>query len=133
MSILLDASYFLALLNQDDVHHPRAREIAVKIDEQSYGIPFTTDHILDETISVALRKWGKERAIYCGTYVLKTVQLVVSDEHFIQQSWRLFQETKLQLSFTDCLNVMVCQAFQSKYIATFDKEFKRVPSLQIIN
>lgn len=132
MSILLDASYFLALLNQDDVHHLKAQEIALKIDQEEYGVPFTTDHILDETISVALRKWGKERALYCGTYLLKTVHLIVSDEHFIQKAWTLFWETRLQLSFTDCLSVVTCQAFQTEYIATFDKEFKRVPLIRVI-
>ncbi len=123
MTVLLDASYLLALVNERDVHHDAAKRIAVEIDKGEHGAPYLTDHLFDEIISVALRKWGKERAKEIGTFAVDTAQLLVTDEHLIAEAWKLFQKTKLLLSFTDCLNVVVCEAFGIDFIATFDKEF----------
>ena len=125
MSILLDTSYFLALLNESDVHHDEAKSVAVMIDSEKYGVVFTTDHILDEVISVTLRKFGKEKAIYAGRYVLNKTNTIISDEHLIVASWKLFEKTRLNLSFTDCSLIVVSKAFGMEQIATFDKEFKK--------
>lgn len=125
MTILLDASYFLALLNEQDVHHLKAKKIAQDIDVESYGLSLTTDHILDETISVTLRKWGKERAKYAGMIILQSTTLLISDEHLLHDAWKLFQETALTFSFTDCLSLAMCRTFQVEHIATFDREFTK--------
>ncbi len=131
MTILLDASYFLALVNEDDVHHQKSQEIAQKIDAGEYGKPFTTDHLFDEVISVTLRKFGKEKAILIGKMVWDKTYLIIMDEHLVKRGWELFQNTHLKFSFTDCLSVVACKAFQAEYLATFDKEFNKT-DLQVI-
>lgn len=123
--IFLDASYFVALVNETDVHHAQAKEIARKIDSGDYGVPCTTDHILDESISVALRKWGKEKAQYVGKTILNTTHLIITDEHLVLDAWKLFQKTEQKFSFTDCVNIATCTTFDVDCIATFDEEFRK--------
>ena len=123
--IFLDASYFIARVNETDVHHAHAKEIAHKIDAGEYGIPCTTDHILDESISVALRKWGKEKACSVGKTILNTTHLIITDEHLVLDAWKLFQKTEQAFSFTDCLNIVTCTTFDVEHMATFDEEFRK--------
>lgn len=131
MSIFLDASYFLALVNEDDIHHNNAKIITKSIDHAQYGDLFTSDHIFDEIISVALRKWGKKRALDIGKIATETTTIIISDGHLINETWKLFQKTILTLNFTDCNSVITCETFGIEHIATFDKEFNNT-SLKVV-
>ena len=62
VAIFLDASYFLALYNENDVHHKRAAMIADKIDANEYGQKITSDDVFDEVVSVALREIWKRKS-----------------------------------------------------------------------
>ncbi len=132
MSIFLDASYFLALNNLNDAHHQNAKNICQKIDNNEYGEIFITDHIFDEIVSVALRKWGKKESLEIGKNASETTTLIVTDSHLTNETWKLFQKTNLTLNFTDCNSFLTCQAFGIEHIATFDKEFKNT-SLKVID
>src|SRR3990172_1280347 len=131
MSIFLDASYFLALISERDVHHKKAVALAGKIEAGEYGEPFTSDHILDEAISVAMRKYGKDEAIILGKQILNSVTILPADYHIIELAWQVFRETKLGLSFTDCTSLVFIKIAAAVVLATFDKEFEKVKGLKI--
>ena len=133
MAVLLDASYLLAFLNESDVHYRAARKLTDEISADKYGIPFTTDHIFDETVSVALRKFGKNRALAFGKHILDSVLMLTSDKHVLAEAWSIFIKTELNLSFTDCINIATLKVTGTEFIATFDKEFKNIQDTKVLD
>ncbi|MBI2654907.1 type II toxin-antitoxin system VapC family toxin [Candidatus Woesearchaeota archaeon] len=137
MAVFLDASYFLAFYDKNDVHHERALLLSMKLDANEYGQSITSDYIFDETVSVALRKFGKENAQALGKQILGTVFIVQCDRHLFDASLEKFNSSKEPFSFTDCVSQAifsftdcVSQAImdliQIKYIVTFDKLFEKL-------
>ncbi len=133
MAILLDASLFYAFKNNDDVHHKKAREIMRRIVTNVYGEPFTTNFIFDEVVSVTMRKKNKNEAKIIGKYLLDSeIHILNLDVKTFKKAWELFQG-KHTLNFTDCTSVALAQLADVKYIATFDKEFKKVKGIEVID
>ena len=127
MTIFLDASYLLALYNENDVHHKRATLIAEKIDANEYEQPLTSDDVFDEVVSVALRKFGKEKAQTFGKQILDSVPIVHGDKHLFNNAFAIFNTSKAHFSFTDCMSQAVMELAQIHSIATFDKLFETLP------
>ncbi len=125
MAILIDASYYIALSNINDVHHKRAALIAEKITRGQYGQPIITDDIFDEIISVMLRKFGKARAQIAARQVLQHLLVIHGTQKTFSQAVRLFEGTQDTFSFTDCTSHAVMTLANIHYIATFDKLFEK--------
>ncbi len=130
--IFIDASVFIAYDNINDVHHTKAVELMQKIEEGSFGDHFTSDYIFNEVVGVTNRKVGKERAIQLGSHILKTIFILHITNHLLKQTWIFFAKTKLTLSLVDCSTIILCENIRAEYIATFDKEFKKITSIKIV-
>ena len=126
VAIFLDASYFLSLYNEVDVHHKRATLIAGKIDVNEYGQLLTSDDVFDEVVSVALRKFGKEKAQAFGKQVIDSTFIVHGDKHIFDNAFKIFNASKLPFSFTDCTTQAIMDLAQIQYIATFDRLFEKL-------
>ena len=126
MSVFPDASYFLALYNEDDAHHKQAAILAKKIDANEYGQIITSDYIFDEVGSVALRKFGKEKAQTFGKQVLESALMINGNKHLFNAAFRIFTSSELPFSFTDCMSQAILNLAQIEYIATFDKLFEKL-------
>ena len=126
VAIFLDASYLLALYNSNDIHHKRALLIAEKIDSNEYGQTLTSDDIFDEVVSVALRKFGKEKAQTFGKQILNSILIVHGDKHLFDASFEIFNASKAPFSFTDCTSQAIMDLAQIQHIATFDKLFEKL-------
>ena len=132
MAIFLDASYFLALYNENDVHHKRAKLIAEKIDANQYGQVLTSDDIFDEVVSVALRKFGKEKAQILGKQIFDSIFILHGNRHLFDIAFKIFNASKESFSFTDCMSQAIMDLAQIEYIATFDKLFEKL-SVEVVN
>lgn len=126
MAVFLDASYFLALYDEKDVHHKRAAILSEKIDANEYGQAITSDYIFDEVVSVALRKFGKEKAQTLGKQILDSVFMVQCDRHLFDAALKIFNSSKEPFSFTDCASQAIIDLVQIKFIATFDRMFEKL-------
>ena len=124
--IFLDASYLLALYNESDIHHKRARILAEKIDANEYGQALTSDDVFDEVVSVALRKLGKEKARVFGKQILNSVLIVHGDKHLLDSAFKTFNVSEHNFSFTDCMSLAIMDMAQIQYIATFDSMFEKL-------
>ncbi len=133
LAILLDTSFIIALDNINDVHHKKARELWEKIEKEKYGKAFISDYIFDELIAVTSRKINKERAIILCEQILKSIPIVNIDRHMFDESWNFFKETKTNLNFTDCTNLVLLSLLGSNKLATFDKGFNGIKDLEIVN
>ena len=126
VAVFLDASYFLALYNEKDIHHPRANILATKIDSNEFGQAITSDYVFDEAISVTLRKFGKERAQSLGKQILDSVFIVYTDKHIFDLAFKIFNSSSDSFSFTDCIIQAIMDLAQINHIATFDKLFEKL-------
>ncbi len=131
--IFIDANIFLAYANTNDVHHARAVSLMKDIELGMYGPYFTSDYVFNEVIGVTFRKSGKEKALVVGKQILKSVVFHNVDEHFLLEAWKLFADTSLQLNLVDCTNISLTKAYQTEYIATFDKEFQKIKHIIIVD
>jgi len=117
MPILLDASFILAVDNERDIHHNKTPNAWIKIANGEYGQYFISDYIFDEISGVSL---------------IHDVPIINIDQHMFDEAWKIFTKTKLNLSFTDCTNIVLLKLINSKNIATFDKAFKEIKEINVI-
>ena len=132
MTVILDSSFIIALYNESDVHHRKAMDLWPKIrtNENSY---FISDHIFDEIVAVILRKAGKEKAKSIGQHLIESMNIINVDLPIFNETWKIFQQTELNLSFTDCTNIALLKLIDSNKILTFDKAFNNVKGLKVID
>ncbi|MEK6942996.1 MAG: PIN domain-containing protein [Nanoarchaeota archaeon] len=132
MAIFLDASYILALYNEDDVHHKRAVALSEVINSNEYGQAIISDYIFDEAVSVALRKIGKQEAQLLGKQIIDSLFIVHADKHLFDTALKIFNSSKDPFSFTDCMSQAIMDLAQIRFIATFDKLFEKL-NVEVIN
>jgi len=117
--VFVDASVFVALSNERDVHHKKALQMI----KENLSSAITSDHVFDEVLSVVARKVNREKAIEIGKHILQAEIVVArTNEAVFQKAWQLFQ--KESLSFTDCTIIEFMNTAGMKKIATFDKGFE---------
>ena len=132
MTLFIDASVFCAYANKDDVHHEKAVAIINDVVAGTYGKALTTDYVFDEAVTVVLRRSNKKNAVELGDFLLNSEVFVAKiDASIFQQAWKLFKKSE-GLSFTDCTIVAFMKSFSIDVIATFDKGFKTLGSLNIV-
>lgn len=131
---LIDANIFCAYWNDKDVHHGKAMDI---IENLIYGKTdedlIVTDHIFDETVNVLMRKVGKTNAIKVGNVIMNSeIFLACAGDDIFQKAWNMFQQTE-KFSFTDCATITFMETNGVNRIATFDKEFKKIKWIEVID
>ncbi len=123
MTLLLDSSVLCAFINPKDVHHLRARTLMRVVLSNQYGKALFTDYIFDETVTVLLRKVGKDAALEMGRYLLQSEFVMAPIENPVfNDAWKLFAQ--VEMSFTDCISLAFLKLFKVECIATFDKGFR---------
>lgn len=133
MTVLIDANVLYAYTNTKDVHYQESVVLMKKIIGGLYGVPIITDYLFDEIVSVVSRKNTREKAKLMGEYLLSSqFRLIAINSELFKRSWKLFISHN-EFSFTDCTNIAVLQTFKIDNIATFDKSFKTVKGLTVID
>ena len=131
MAIFIDSSVFCAYANVRDVHHKNAQKIMENIISGKHENGITTDYVFDETVTVIRRKANSKTAIEIGKFLLDSEIFIAKvDSLVFQTSWELFQSH--ELSFTDCSSIAFMNLFDINKIATFDKDFKNIKEIQVI-
>ena len=103
-----------------------------RINSNEFGQPITSDYVFDESVSVTLRKFGKENAQLLGKQILGSVFIVQCDRHLFDAAFEKFNSSKELFSFTDCTSQAIMELVQIKFIATFDKLFEKL-NIEILN
>lgn len=84
-------------------------------------------------MGVALRKRGKNEAMALGNHMLRSVFVFYVDESVVVPSWSEFCSSNVSLSFVDWTHVVIINSSQIEYLATFDKAFKEIPGIIVVN
>jgi len=132
--ILIDSNIIIGYCNKEDYFHEQAKQILKEIDEGKYGEQIISNFIFSEIVTVLKLRVSNESAITAGTHILNSnVKIKNIDDDAFQEAWNLFKNQKHKLGFTDCSNIALMQEQGIKYIATFDKEFKEVKGIKVID
>ena len=123
MSILLDTGVIIAAFNRRDSHHRWARRLVHQVLEGTWGPPYVTDYIIDETLSYAASRLGREAGLRLGRLLLerRVFHIIPVTLDTVLEAWSLYQRHLPRISFTDATSLAVAKSYSISYIATLDK------------
>lgn len=127
MVAFVDASFLLALFNEDDEFHQKARKTIKELDAIQARL-FTSNIALGETINLTFRHKG----VKIAKKLLRTFQKTAIEEIFVDQEifdkgYQLLfsQKTKKDLNLFDCLHLATMKTLGIDTILTYDQGFKK--------
>src|SRR5437879_9614014 len=94
MSIFIDTGIFVAFVNMKDRDHARAVVLVDELRKAVYGIPYTSDYVLDEAVTVALLRTRRlESGISAGSLILGSkVESIHQIARFLRVDEQTFDE-----------------------------------------
>lgn len=125
--MFIDTGVFVAANNKSDNNHTRAIELMKQALEGEFGEIFTSDYIIDESITTALARTRDHRiAISTGSFIIESprIQKIYTDASDFESAWAKFQKLgKKPMSFTDCISLSHIDKKKIERIMSFDSEF----------
>lgn len=123
MSVFLDTSAFLAVLDGDDHHHQRAAKVWADLIRRAEKL-VCTNYILLETFALVQNRLGME-AVKClvdDILPLIRVHWVTEADHR-SGVIALVTAGKRQLSLVDCVSFVIMRQLHIKTAFAFDRDF----------
>ena len=130
--IFIDSSAWIAYYRKEDAHNPEAVEIFKEIEGSEERV-YTSDYIFDETVTVAMARTEREKAVKLGQHILESSHVMQVQKHVFRDAWKLFRKDEKGLSFTDCTNIALMELLGIQKIASFDTGFEGKKSIELIN
>ncbi len=127
MAVFIDTCLFLALYDAEDTHHEKSRELFKNALTGGLGRLYTSDFIIDETLTIILVRTKQHNiAVEFGKYLMESpriTRLTVDNDAFLD-AWARFQSLKDKfLSFTDCTSLALIEKYRIKQLMSFDRGF----------
>ena len=124
MTVFIDASAFVALLDGVDPHHKRAAETWSRL-IASEAVLFTTNYVVLETCVVLQRRLGREvvRGFHEDIVPLLTIVWIGEEIHHASAS-AMFLAVSEKLSLVDCVSFHVMRQYGITAAFAFDKHFE---------
>jgi uncharacterized protein len=123
MKIFVDTSAFFALLDRDDLNHPRAKKIWQKILEGEIVL-VTTNYILIECFALIQNRLGMEavRAFQADVSPMLAVEFVNAETHRAGVS-AMLAAARRKLSLVDCVSFEIIRTNGIEHVFAFDPHF----------
>jgi len=121
-SAFVDSSYFIALYNNGDALHQKARDAAGRLAASGQNV-VTSNYVLLEVLTVLSQRIDRQLAIAAGQNISDATQIEVVHitETLHERSWQIFQSVERKnVSFVDCSIVAVMQYAGIQQLLTFD-------------
>lgn len=133
--IFLDSSAIIAFKNADDIHHKSAVRVFERIANGEYGQAVITEFIFSEVVTVLFLRMDLETAAAAGRVLEEAEEIsVLAASSLFESGWRVFQEQHgTELSFVDASSIACMLERGIKFIATFDKDFKKVNGVNVVS
>ena len=123
MSVFVDASAFVAALDADDVRHPQARALWLKL-LQSQERLATTNYVGLETVAVAQRRLGVDAvATLAESFFPWTDVIWVTEWEHSAAMTAVLAARRRHLSLVDCVSFEVMRRLGLSRCFTFDPHF----------
>ena len=125
--IFVDTSAWYAVEVEDDVNHEAACKFLSKIASGKHGVSVTTDHVLDETLTLlrSRRDLASASAFIDKIKKSKSVCIFWIDESLSEKALDIFQKSdRKSWSFTDCKSFALMRELSVLEAFTFDSHFR---------
>jgi len=124
MSIFVDTSGLLAVLDRDDEGHPRAVDSWVEILSSDESI-LTTNYVILEMFALVQNRLGMKALRLFQEDVLPALQVEwINNEIHSAAVGILFAASRRRLSLVDCVSFEIMRLFKVKTAFTLDKHFQ---------
>lgn len=132
--IVLDSSFLVAYHNQRDVHHRAAASAMDRLVAGEWGPALLPEYVFVEVVTVVLARRGHDVAARVASTLLQAreVEFVPCSEMFLDVLETFRRRHDADLSFTDAAIVTVARQRRAHFVATFDRDFRRVEGLAAI-
>lgn len=125
-----DTSAFYALEDSDDQHHEEAVEIreAIKREDLPVKRLYTSNYVLDETLTLLRMNLGQKHAVDFGERLRKSEIVVTNriNEGLEEKAWEIFKKhDDKKYSFTDATSFALMEKLNINKAFAFDKNFKQ--------
>lgn len=120
--VFVDANYFIALFNETDSLHQKAKEIGAMLDRNKQSLIISNFIFLEIVTVVSLRR-GKETARVAGSSLLEAphIEMIHVGPALHQRSWKLFEKVEQKnISFVDCSSALLMEDENIYTLLTFD-------------
>jgi predicted nucleic acid-binding protein len=133
--IFLDSSAIIAFKNADDVNHMSAVRVFERISNGEYGQAVITEFIFSEVVTVLLLRRGLETAVAVGRVLVEADEIsILGASSLFENGWSIFLDQKsTEFSFVDASSIACMLERGIKFIATFDKDFKKVDGVNVVS
>lgn len=128
----------MAYFNIKDENHVKALSLIERIVKGEYGSVYTSDYIIDETLTVILtRTKNLMNAVKAGSFIigeLEDIPLYINllrvSKKFFDQAWNLFKKNQYEknMSFTDYTSIILINNYSLNHIASFDYHYEGIIS-----
>lgn len=125
MKLFVDSSSWIGLFSERDMYH----EVAAQAFQAIASLPvhlYTSDYIIDETLTHLTVTYGHNITIQFGQWVLTSplVHILRVNEQVWQEAWEMFQKYSDKFwSFTDCTSFILMKQQRLYHAFTFDRHF----------
>jgi uncharacterized protein len=132
--IILDSSFLVAHHNRRDVHHAAAAAAMERLVAGEWGAALLLEYVFLEVVTVLLARRRLDVAGRVATILLQAreVEFVPSSEMFLDVLETFRSQRDGRLSFTDAAIVTLARRRDARFVATFDRDFRRVEALQVV-
>ncbi len=121
-----DTSFFFAVLDPKDVHHPAAQDRLNACLRQQVAL-HTTWEVLGETLTLLRYRLGAKTAAAFLDQVKPHITLVPVDDSIREEALLLFRRSRLRLSYCDTVScVVVTVLLERMACLAFDDDFRRL-------
>lgn len=124
----MDTGGWAALFGGNDGNHKSALTIYEGL-KKSKAALYTSDYILDETITLTMVRANHAQSVLAGKALLESaiVKIIPVAPDYLQASWELYQKYKdKHFSFTDITTLAIVKNLSIKKLFSYDHEFEKV-------
>lgn len=124
-SVFVDTSAFVALRNESEVEHARARETLASLIAEGVGL-FTSNYVFAETYTALLVRMGRKEAIEWGRRFRAgaAIELVGLDRHVEDEAWEILEgHDDKRWSYVDATSFALIERHGGREAFAFDVHF----------
>lgn len=124
MSIFIDTSAFLAVMDADDIHHTQARKAWNHIISKN-EVLICHNYVLVETFALAQHRLGLEAVSLLQNDVIPILTVEwINEANHLSGVTALIAANRRKLSLVDCISFIIMRKLGINTAFTFDKHFK---------
>lgn len=126
-TVFVDTSAWLALINDSDTDHAKAKIIRDKL-LQSKKRFFITDYIIVEIANSLCKVRWRSKAVKLINSIRETeiIEVVEVDKEIYEEAWQMYAgRTDKEWSFTDCISFVVMNKYRIRDAFTNDHHFEQ--------